>query len=103
MGLEQLFHPTSNTFQRFDGIARLPYAHYAVERLEVSEVSLHHLLSQISVAIDSDPDSLNADNSTSGDGVVLHTVRDRISELTRVVFSLRRVPTVVAREPPPPP
>ena len=54
------------------GIARLPYTQYAVERLELCEVTLDRLLGQISMALNSDSDSLNAENSASGHGVVLH-------------------------------
>ena len=40
------------------------------------------------MAIDSDPDSLIAENSASSHGVVLHPLIDRISELRRLVLSL---------------
>ena len=50
------------------GIARLLYAEYAVERTELCEVTLDRLLGQVGMA---DPDSVIAENSASGHGVVL--------------------------------
>ena len=44
------------------GIARLPNTQYGVERLELCEVTLDR---QISMATDSDPDSLIAENGAS--------------------------------------